>query len=166
MCDLAVVLGGGLGEAGKMRTLKGVELIKNGVCKQLLLVGNRDEVEYMTHIALREGISPEKLLSDPNSEDTLDNAYYAKLIAQKVNAKNIALVTSDFHMERALKIFQHVFGSSYIIEPYSVHDTPTQEALKREEILKSLLPLLKLFKEGDHESIVRIKKTLKTLAFF
>ena len=49
------------------------------------------------------------------SQDTIENAKYTKKIIDKLNIKRFILVTSDFHMERSLAIFNYFYKNYKII---------------------------------------------------
>jgi uncharacterized SAM-binding protein YcdF (DUF218 family) len=152
--DAVVVLGGGLSSITVGRVMKGIEIVKSGICGKLILVGSDEEVEFMVKKAVEQGVDESMLLYEGGSKNTVDNAYYAKKILKRINARKIILVTSEFHMERALAIFEWVLGESYEIIPAPVQDTPSREAIEREEILKIFIPFLKkLFRKGDDENI-------------
>jgi len=161
MCVI-VVLGGGYGDHSfsAYRISEAIRLFKNGLCNKLLLVGNKLEVEYMLAKARSEGIV-DGLFFDDNSEDTIDNAYYSKLIITKLNEKEIVLVTSAFHMDRAYKVFSKIYGPSFRIIKHSVKCNPGKNVLIRENKLKKLLPILDLFPDGDHELIWDVAKKIK-----
>lgn len=160
--EALVVLGGGLGEIGLSRIKKAIEIVGKGLAKCLVLVGSDKEVEFMKEIVERSGVEVE-IYFDGNSKNTVDNAYYAKKILKSISAKKIGLVTSAFHMERALAIFKVVLGDDYEITPIPAHDNSDPETLKREELLKLFIPLLNLFEKGDEKGIKRASDLLHEL---
>jgi uncharacterized SAM-binding protein YcdF (DUF218 family) len=162
--DAVIVLGGGLGSITTARVKRGVEVVKSCPCSRLILVGSDEEVEFMVRRALELGVNENVLFYSGGSRNTVDNAYYAKKILEKINAKKVALVTSEFHMERALAIFEWVLGEEYKVTPIPVQDNPSREAVEREEVLKMLIPFLKkLFRKGDDENIKKWASRLQKI---
>jgi uncharacterized SAM-binding protein YcdF (DUF218 family) len=153
--DATIVLGGGLDAITIARVTKGVEILKSYLCRKLVLVGSDEEVEFMRRKASELGVDESALLCQGGSRNTIDNAYYAKRVLKRLGARRVALVTSEFHMERALAIFEWVLGEGYEITPVPTKDSPSEEVLEREEVFKALIPFLKLFKKGDEENIKR-----------
>jgi uncharacterized SAM-binding protein YcdF (DUF218 family) len=164
LVDAVVVLGGGLGASTLARLAKGIEVLKSTSCEKLILVGSDEEVEFMKRKAVEYGAREELLFCVGGSRNTIDNAYYAKKVLKAMGIKRIALVTSDFHIERALAIFEWVLGEGYEIIPVAASDNPSREVLEREELLKNLIPFMKkLLKKGDDEGIKRLADKLHKL---
>lgn len=162
--DAVVVLGGGLGASSIARLTKGIEVLEETSCEKLILVGSDEEVDFMKRKAIERGVREEYLLCLGGSKNTIDNAYYAKKALKALGIKRIALVTSDFHMERALAIFEWVLGEGYEVVPVAASDNPSRDVLEREEFLKALIPFMrKLFKKGDDEEIKRASDGLHKL---
>jgi len=153
--DATIILGCKPGDSSKTRTIRGAQLILDGLCKTLILVGNKEETAYMIRLAKEARVPAERIAANGESKNTVDNAYYAKQISRNLNAQKIALVTSAYHLERALAIFRHLFGSQFLIVPIGVDDNPSSDEKRREEGLQRLIPLLKLFAEGDDENMKR-----------
>lgn len=116
--EAIVVLGGGLGSDGspKISTLEridyGVFLFEAGFGNYLILSGGAKangqvEAEVMYKIALDKGISPETLLKEGRSLNTYENALYIKELLSQHNIKGkVILVTSPYHMKRAIFCFR------------------------------------------------------------
>ena len=158
--DAAVVLGAGTGETARARVLRGIQAFSESLCSLLLLLGNREEADYMLRLA-SERVPTDRIVANADSTNTVDNAYYAKRIAQRLGLKKLALITSRLHMKRALAIFRHLFGSGFVIHPLEADDNPREEDVKREELLRAFIPLLTLFEEGDDEEIRKAAATLE-----
>jgi len=162
--DAIVVLGGGTGDAAVLRISVGCKFIRDGKAKYLVIVGSKDEVEFMLTKIKELGCWGKQIYYDVNSRNTIDNAYYAKKILKIIEARRIGLVTSEFHMERALTIFEWALGDDYIVEPIPVHDNPSKEVLEREELLKTLIiPLIKEFRKGDDEELKKLSDILEEI---
>ncbi|MDA8387491.1 MAG: YdcF family protein [Nitrospiraceae bacterium] len=57
---------------------------------------------------INQGVPAEKIILENKSRDTLENARYSKEICESHHFKRPVLVTSAYHMERALLIFRHM----------------------------------------------------------
>lgn len=126
--DVAIVLGGGLdgdatdpfGEpelnAAGERFLRGLELVGSGQARNILLsAGTLDprpgaptEAAVLAKELERQGISPERIAPEPRSRNTRENAVESALIIRERGWKRLLLITSAFHMERALGCFRAV----------------------------------------------------------
>ncbi|MEM2704420.1 MAG: YdcF family protein [Candidatus Bathyarchaeia archaeon] len=163
--DAVVVLGGGVygdkvSSCTCSRLATAVNIILCGLSQNLILTGSEKEIELMYKEAITLGLNPEQIFKCEPSKTTIGNAFYAKLKIMELGFKRIILVTSHFHMERALAIFKQMFGDNYDIHGYSSHECVSEEILKREETLRAFIPLLNLFKKGDHETIMGIARAL------
>lgn len=134
--DVIVVLGGG--ELTKGRVKEAVRLYRQGVAKYFVFVGGRDEVSFVKEMV---GTEANGVFIDGNSSSTADNAYYAKKIVEKLGAKRILIVTSEFHVKRAIKTFELFFGDDYKIDAVGVEDRPDPYTLTKERFLDDFLYL-------------------------
>ena len=58
-------------------------------------------------------INPQNLLCENNSRDTVGDAIFSRInIVKKFNYKNIAVVTSQYHVKRANEIFNFIYGET------------------------------------------------------
>ncbi len=125
--DVIVVLGGGtynnkeLKGSSFKRAVEGYLLYKKlGV--PLVLSGGASsgltpESLVMKNLILKLGADERFIYADTKSRDTMENAAYVQEICGQINCKRIVLVTSGFHMRRAVKTFRE-FGFEVI--PYPV----------------------------------------------
>lgn len=138
-----IVLGGGvrsqvppspwvdLNDAGD-RVLYGAKLWREGYAPYLLLSGGRvdstpgtSEAADMAEIAQALGVPSSALLLEPNSRTTYENAQFtANLLQEKGISGPYLLVTSAWHLPRALGIFRH-FGLEVIPVPTDFHSHVT-----------------------------------------
>jgi len=163
--DAVIVLGGGVdnGKASAItlhRLKTAISVILSRLSQNLILTGSREEIEVMYQEATKLGIRHESIFKCNPSKTTIGNAYYAKIKLMELGFGKVVLVTSSFHMERALAIFRRMLGEGYEIMEYPSYEEVSEEILKREEDLKALTPLLNLFKEGDHEAIMSVARAL------
>jgi len=120
----AIVLGGFSGgdksnhghfTAAADRFIRGAQLLTTGKASHLLITGGNGSLDPGTFregawakVQLEElGISDSLILIENNSKNTIENAKFSNVILQKSNLKGpYLLVTSGFHMRRALMIFK------------------------------------------------------------
>ena len=72
-------------------------------------------------IAVKElealGVAPDRITAEEQSRDTIENAVFSRLIAQPKPGERWLLVTSAFHMPRAIAAFR---AAGFPVEPYPV----------------------------------------------
>lgn len=120
--DAIVLLGGatrgdthlsGLGDLNQQadRIVHALQLYRAGKAPLILLSGGADrnsrpEAELMhEHLELM-GVSPQAMLSERKSRDTRENAVYSTILLRDKGVRSILLVTSGFHMRRAVPLFE------------------------------------------------------------
>lgn len=114
--DVIIVLGGGsyntgiLKEDSLKRLLTGFVLHKQ-TGKPIILSGGSGinqlpDAEIMKATLLSLGVDLKSILLDSGSTTTQENAKYSKSIMEKKKYKVAILVTSAYHMKRAVKAFQ------------------------------------------------------------
>lgn len=60
---------------------------------------------------VKQGVSPDRILTETCSYDTIGNAYFAKTIhLDPLGLSKALVVTSEFHLPRAEAVFRWVFG--------------------------------------------------------
>lgn len=125
--DVVVVLGGGLrpalaprrgvevGEGGD-RLLTGMRLLRQGKAPLLLTSGGRvsvtandpapPEAETARALAIELGMPAQKILLNPGSRTTAEEAEAIDALGRRRGWKRLLLVTSAFHMPRSLATFR------------------------------------------------------------
>lgn len=93
------------------RLTHAVSLYKAGKAPRVLLsggaaAGNRAEAEIMREHLELMGVPRQALLLERESRDTHDNAVYSAILLKGKGVKRILLVTSAFHMRRAVPLFE------------------------------------------------------------
>jgi len=68
--------------------------------------GNRSEADIMMETLEMMGVPPRAMLRERGSRDTHDNAIYSAMQLKNRNLTRIHLVTSAFHMRRAVPLFE------------------------------------------------------------
>lgn len=173
--DCIIVLGGGVTKEGecpewvKQRLDKALELHNMKLADKIILSGKLsktlfdnkfNESEVMKKYLLSKGFPEEKIILEGKSRDTFENAYLSKIIVDKNNWKKIIVVTNEFHMKRAKKIFKFIFGKGYrfLFRPCYNGNISYEVLENRIFFEKELLKILnkevfKKFKKGDTEGI-------------
>jgi uncharacterized SAM-binding protein YcdF (DUF218 family) len=144
--DLIIVLGGGISKEGILpkwvhsRLIKASSLYKNGISELLLLSGKgRDdfhvtEASAMKEVLLNEGFGTDNILLEQLSKDTLQNAFYSRVIhIDPLNLNSAIIITSKFHNDRTKLIFDNVLGDTTkcIYDPIDDDDIDSSLLVKR-----------------------------------
>lgn len=141
--DVAIVLGGdllndgGLTNESIMRVNATVDLyLRGGVRKVIFTGGVVSGMEKSTGAIMKEyaegkGVKEEDSIVEGLARNTLGNAYHVNRILQLRNWSKIVIVTSDFHVPRAMLIFKKVLGSGFQIDAVPA-GTPREEYNRRE----------------------------------
>ena len=66
------------------------------------------EAEVTERYLVDLGVPPDKILLETKSRDTIENAKYTKIICDRIGFQNPVLVTSSYHLKRALLSFRKV----------------------------------------------------------
>lgn len=120
--DGAVVLTG-----GQDRLSEGVEVLASGRVKRLLISGVNTDV---TAAELAQEVPKFKQFSDCcidlgySARNTIGNADEARIWAQQLNFQSLIIVTSSYHMPRALAEMRHALPGTEIIPHVVVPEGP------------------------------------------
>lgn len=119
-----IILGGGLDEQQQLnqqsrsRYDKGLKIHRKFDCivccsgftyRKNHLPSAISEAEGGRRYLLQQGVPEEKIISEALSKDTLSNAFHCRKIIDKLEVKEITIVTSAFHMKRTMFLFEAVF---------------------------------------------------------
>jgi len=75
------------------------------------------EADAMENYLVSKGIPDTIIIKENRSTDTIENAYYSKLIVDKLTqVDNICVVSSCYHMPRVRYIFENCFGKNYKLD--------------------------------------------------
>ncbi len=161
--DVIVVLGGGAYNSGYLKASSYKRLItgfllhrKTG--RPLILsggasIGTIPEAKVMRDLLLEFGVDEEDIYADLRSRDTRENALQVREICKKVRYKKPILVTSAFHMPRAVMVFKNA-GLSVV--PY-----PTDFKFEGRYNLYSLFPKYSVF----YDSSIAIREYIGLLFY-
>ena len=116
--DAIVVFAGGVGESGRAgggvqeRISKAVQLYREGVAPRLIIssgfVFALREAELMRAIAVDNGVPAQAILLEDRAANTYENVVFTDRILDQHNWRRIALVSSPYHMRRALLTWRKV----------------------------------------------------------
>ena len=96
------------------RILAGISLVRQGKAEKLLISGGTGslldqsikEADLLKRQALELGLDPGRIIIERDSRNTHENALYSARIIRGRGYRRILLVTSAFHMRRALACFR------------------------------------------------------------
>ncbi len=148
--EVAVVLGSGIASDGTparttvLRVRAAARLAKAHPNVKLILsgdgrkqVGITSEAEAMRSILLAEGISADRIFLEDQSQDTIGNAVLvaARYFANEapVAARKLYVVTSPFHIKRALIAFRAVVPTHWNVVSYGSRIAATDAERGRNE---------------------------------
>lgn len=114
--DAVVVLTGGRG-----RVEEGIRLYKENQGKWLFLIGVDPSVRKSDLFHERGGDrGGDGVILEKVSRNTLENALYARELIMKNDVGSIRLLTSRYHMKRAVLIFRNILPKDIAIYPHPV----------------------------------------------
>jgi len=134
-----IVLGGGLDEEQhlnintKLRYVKAVEIQDNfdyiicsskGTYRPIAKTRTITEAEAGKIFLISQGVSEDKILKEEISKDTFSNAYYCRLILDKLGCKEFTIITSEFHLPKTKFVFAIVFPKSYTLHYLQTDNGP------------------------------------------
>jgi uncharacterized SAM-binding protein YcdF (DUF218 family) len=116
--DAIVVFAGGVGESGKAgggyqeRVKRAVDLYKQGFAMHVVFSSGYvfafREAEVMRALAVANGVPPAAITLEQRAANTYDNVVYSTAILEANGWRRILLVSSPYHMRRALLTWRHV----------------------------------------------------------
>lgn len=94
------------------------------------------ECEAMRDYAVKQGVSPNRILLDENARDTKGNAYFTRRIVEDLDSDitRIYLVSSQVHANRAAYIFEQCFGDTYTIDTTYFVDSQAPDEFTTKQI--------------------------------
>ena len=126
--DVLVVLGGSVLDNGKIggssywRAIYGALAYRQGGFREVLICGGRDGTAVistpMRDLMLTLGVPADRIRVEQDSTSTRENALFAGKILRDMPGRKV-LLTSDYHMYRAIRVFRH---SGIDIQPWPFPD--------------------------------------------
>jgi uncharacterized SAM-binding protein YcdF (DUF218 family) len=117
--DAIVVLAGGRG-----RVEEGIRLYREGKGQTLYLIGVDPAVRKRDLVRELPG---DRIVLENVSRNTLENALYARDLLGRSDTTSIRLITSRYHMKRAVLIFRNVLPKDVAIYPHPVDSKNLKE---------------------------------------
>ena len=160
---------GVLNEESKLRALKAIETYNDKQINYIITTGwnYRDDTNinisdsFKEFILSNSSIKREKIISDPNSRDTVGDAFFTKKnIIKPKNLKNICIVTSDWHIKRTSMIFNFIYGKDYLLKFIETKTSRSHIFQKNEK--NSLNTFIKTFIGIERGNDKEIEKVLFT----
>ena len=142
--DAAFVLGGITNTLAKVdnepqftdgadRLFAAIDLYKAGKVRYIILTGKSAlidhkgiaESEELAEYLVKRGFRKEDIITDRESQNTIENYQNGLRLAQEKNLHSFYLITSAFHMQRAMTTADQVIGqafagASFIMMPFPV----------------------------------------------
>jgi uncharacterized SAM-binding protein YcdF (DUF218 family)/glycosyltransferase involved in cell wall biosynthesis len=116
--DAIVVFAGGVGESGKAgggqqeRLRTAIDLYKAGHAPVMILssgfVYSFHEAEVMRALAIDQGIPPSQIVLEEHATNTYENVKFVDAILRDHRWQRVLLVSSPYHMRRALMVWRKV----------------------------------------------------------
>lgn len=118
--DVAVVLGTRVLPNGapsiwlRGRLVRGLELYKNGMVKNVIVSGGlgregHEEADVMRAYLVARGVPSERIFTDLNGDDTYETARHTQEIMQSQHFNSVVIVSHYYHVPRVLLAFRR-FG--------------------------------------------------------
>jgi uncharacterized SAM-binding protein YcdF (DUF218 family) len=106
-----VLPGGEPDDSLRARTLKAVELYRQGIASTLICTGGVGdnppaESRVAADLAIRSGVPAEKIQLEEHSTSTRENAEYAARICREQGWKKVVVVSDPYHLFRARRAFE------------------------------------------------------------
>ncbi len=175
--EIAVVLGGGLLSDGlpTVATVARAEAAAALARTRMIAIivsgshGNgppppRTEAEHMAERIVAGGVERSRIFLEGASRDTVSNvAFVAERYLAALAPRRLVVVTSAFHIPRALATFALVLGERWPLEAHPVPDTPgaADRAAGERRYLERTFELLADLTPGDIAAIAeRVRTTL------
>lgn len=116
--DCGVVLTGGSG-----RIREGLAVLSRGLVRTLIISGVHQHstlAEMVPEVIYYPEIDLDRVILERRSNSTSANAQQSLVVVEALGCKSILLITSDYHMYRALQTFEHFFPPTIPVAPYVV----------------------------------------------
>lgn len=159
--DAIIVLGGGRFNDGDLTPLsiqrldKGCKLYHDGISNKVFSLGgefstyNPNAIKFQkTGADLRaeymigKGVNSNNIVRVAEGRDTIGEAFASRKITKNLGLKNLLIVTSDKHLERALFIFRRIYGKEFLVNGEGV---PCGDLLNEDEECEYLMAVKNFF---------------------
>lgn len=109
------------------RVRTAAQLLLDGYARWLILSGGPPPIIEMQQLARGFGVPEEQILTDPSATTTLENAHGSARVMIAQGLRSAILVTSPYHMRRAIILFRDVFARQRL----EVRAYPAQDSIFR-----------------------------------
>jgi uncharacterized SAM-binding protein YcdF (DUF218 family) len=154
---------GNLNEESKLRAQTGIKIFLENNAANIVTCGwaYREDCNitiadaFKKYILDTANISEKKILVEPNSRDTVGDAFFTKInFSNLYNWRKLIIVTSDYHTSRTQKIFNFIYGKNYLIEVIGSKSEIDESILIREkQSIAAFNNTFKNIKAGDTKAI-------------
>ena len=142
MEGIIVILGSPNDEAGNLLSIakerldQGIKELRKHQGYKILLTGgygdhfnktNKPHAFYAKQYLMEKSIKDEDILEFAESSDTSEDAKLSKPIIEKYGVRDILVVTSNFHLERAKFFFKKFLGNGNLTFSASKTDLPEEQ---------------------------------------
>lgn len=105
------------------------------------------------------GVPANSIISENKSRDTVGDAFFSKKIALKFNWKKLLVITSEYHILRAKKIFEFIYGNEFQLDFIGAksRNSHAREIIEKKS-LKTFNSTFSGIKKGDDECIYKCLK--------
>lgn len=115
------------------------------------------ESRELAKLLLDAGVSPDRILTEISSYDTIGNAHFARqLFTEPLQLEKLLIITSDFHIARTKTIFEWVFH----LDPSPINYKLCYESTP-DKGLSSIALAARIKREAD--SLKNINKTISKI---
>ncbi len=94
----------------KRRVDKAVEVYKQGLAPYIIFTGADTgagcEAEVMKELAVKQGVLPDRIITETRATDTITNAKYSVEIMRSKGWSSAILVSNPYHLKRARSLFE------------------------------------------------------------
>jgi uncharacterized SAM-binding protein YcdF (DUF218 family) len=124
------------------RVMETVHLSKLYPQARILYSGGGTEAQLGKEILVRLGVERERIILEDRSKSTAENASFSKLVAAPKLSEKWLLVTSAFHMPRAIGAFRAI---GFPVEADPVDLKSSTDAAQRKQAVLALREYMALF---------------------
>jgi hypothetical protein len=169
--ELAVVVGGGLAPDGGplpstvARAHKAAQLGRERIELVVICSGDRQleaaggspsEAALMRDLIVSQGIAAERVAVEDESRDTIGNAVLTAVrYLAGIEPRPLAVITSPFHLERAVETFRHVLPYPWQLEAVASDETDDdiERAARETRYLQETTKLFAGVRPGDFRTM-------------
>ena len=116
------------------------------------------EASIIADLIIETGVAPERVFVEERSRDTIGNAVeVTSRYLRQIEPRPLYLVTSPFHLERALVVFRNVLGFAWQVQAVSADETQDDldRAKKETFFLQETFAFFDGTRPGDFAAIAK-----------